>query len=137
MVPVESRNSSQKFHLTRWFFQFINGITFKWDYIIGRSVDLLVCIGLWTKLRTYRVPLDPVIWSCRSFGFIWQAFMLNWMLWTKNYLKIFHSKQDNAPPKMELVTSLMNFNVNHVGYLKVYNIIKNMKSLVLLYLQLL
>ena len=39
------------FHLTMCFFQFITGITFKWDYVIGRSVALLVWIGLWNKLR--------------------------------------------------------------------------------------
>ena len=70
-VPVEYGTFSQTCHLTMWFFQFITGITFKWDYVIGRSVDLLVWIGLWTKLRIYRVPLDPARWSCRSFGFLW------------------------------------------------------------------
>ena len=35
--------------------------------------------------------------------------MLNWMLWIKNYLKIFHIKQVNASPNIKLVTSLMNF----------------------------
>ena len=35
--------------------------------------------------------------------------MLNWMLWTKNDLKIFHRKKVNATPNMKLVTSLMNF----------------------------
>ena len=63
--------------LTMWLFQFITGINFKWDYVIGRSVDLLVWIGIWKKLIIYRVPPDPVRWSCRVFGFIWQAFMLN------------------------------------------------------------
>ena len=33
-----------------WFFQFITEITFKWDYVIGCNVDLLVWISLWTKL---------------------------------------------------------------------------------------
>ena len=86
VVPVEYGKYSQTFHLTMWFFQFITGITFKWDYVIGRSVSLLVWIGLWTKLIIYRVPPDAVRWSCRSFGFIWQAFMLNRMIWTKNDL---------------------------------------------------
>ena len=35
--------------------------------------------------------------------------MLNWMLRTKDDLKIFHRKQVNASPNMKLVTSLMNF----------------------------
>ena len=44
-----------------------------------------------------------------NIGFLWRAFMLNWMLWTKNDLSIFHRKQVNASPNMKLVTSLMNF----------------------------
>ena len=51
VVLLEYGELSQTFHLTRWFFQFITGINFKWDYVIGRSVALLVWIGLWTKLR--------------------------------------------------------------------------------------
>ena len=73
VVPVEFGIFAQTFHLTIWLFQFITGITFKWDYVIGRSVALLVWIGLWTKLRIYRVPPDPVRWSCRGFGFLWRA----------------------------------------------------------------
>ena len=72
VVPVEYGTFAQAFHLTMWFFQFITGITFKWDYVIGRSVALLIWIGLWKKLRIYRVPPDPVRWSCRGFGFIWR-----------------------------------------------------------------
>ena len=41
-------------------FQFITGIIFKWYYVIRSSVALLVWIGLWTKLRIYRVLPDPV-----------------------------------------------------------------------------
>ena len=41
--------------------------------------------------------------------------MLNWMLWTKNDLKIFHRKQVNAPPNIKLVTSLMNFECQPSG----------------------
>ena len=50
VVPVEYGTFDQTFHLTMWFFQFITGISFKWDYVIGRSVALLIWIGLWTKL---------------------------------------------------------------------------------------
>ena len=115
MVPVEYGTFAQKFHLTMWFFQFITGITFKWDYEIGRSVALLVWIGIWTKLRIYRVPPDPVRWSCRGFGFLWRAFMLNLMIWTNNDLKMFHRKQVNASPNMKLVTYLMNFECQTCG----------------------
>ena len=73
-------NIRSDINLKMWFFQFITGITFKWYYFIGRSVALLVWIGLWTKLRIYRVPPDPVRWSYRGYGFLWQAFMLNWTL---------------------------------------------------------
>ena len=115
VVPVEYGTFAQTFHLTMWFFQFITGITFKWDYAIGRSIDLLVWIGLWTKLRIYRVPPDQVRWSCRGFGFIWRAFMLNWMIWTKNDLKVPHRKQVNSSPNMKLVTSFMNFECKPCG----------------------
>ena len=97
VVPVEYVTFAQTFHLAIWFFQFITGITFKWDYVIGRSVALLVWIGLWIKLRIYRVLPDPVRWYCRGFGFLWRVFMLNWMLWTKNDFKVSHRKQVNAP----------------------------------------
>ena len=109
VVPVEYGTFDQKFHLEMWFFQFNTGINFKWDYVIVRSVALLVWIGLWTKLRIYRVPPDPVRWSCRGFGFLWQVFMLNWMLWKKNDFKVSHRKQVNSPSNMKLVKFLMNF----------------------------
>ena len=115
VVPVEYGTFAQKFHLTMWFFQFITGITFEWDYVIGRSVDLLVWIGIWTKLRIYRVPPDPVRWSYKGFVFLWRAFMLNWMLWNRNDLNIFHRNQVNAPSNMKLVTSLMNFECQTCG----------------------
>ena len=51
VFPVEFGTFAQTFHLTMWFFQFITGITFKWDYVIVRSVYVLVWIGLWNKLR--------------------------------------------------------------------------------------
>ena len=109
VVPVEYGSFPQEFHLKMWFFKFITGIKFKWDYVIGCSVALLIWIVLWTKLRIYRVPPDPVIWSCRGFGFLWQVFVFNWMIWTKNDRNIFHKKQVNAPPNMKLVKSMMNF----------------------------
>ena len=93
VVPVDYVTLAQTFHLTMWFFQFINGITLKWDYVIWRSIALLVWIVLWNKLRFYRVPPDTVRWSCRGFGFLRQLFMLNWMLWTKNDFKVSHRKQ--------------------------------------------
>ena len=108
-------NICQIFHLTMWLFQFITGITFKWDYVIGQSVDLLVRIGFWTKLRIYRVPTDLVRWSCRGFGFLWRAFMLKWMLWTKNYIRIFQRNQVNVFPDIRLVTSLINFECQPCG----------------------
>ena len=41
--------------------------------------------------------------------------MLNWMLWTKNYLQIFHRKHVNVSPNMKLVTSLINFECQPCG----------------------
>ena len=81
-------------------------------------IALLVWIGLWTKLIIHRLPPDPVRWSCQCFGFLWQAFILNWMLWTKNYLKAYHRKQVNAPSNMKLVTSLMHFECHPSGILE-------------------
>ena len=115
VVPVEYGTFAHTFHLTMCLFQFTTVITFKWYYVIGRSVALLIWIGLWTKLKIYRVPPDPVRWSCRGFGFLWRAFMLNWMLWTKNDLKIFHRKQVNVSPNMKLVKYLMNFECQPCG----------------------
>ena len=41
--------------------------------------------------------------------------MLNWMLWTKKELKIFHRKQVDVSPNMKLVTSLMNYECQPCG----------------------
>ena len=97
VFPVEYGTLSQEFHLTMWFFHFITGITFKLDYVIWRSIALLVWIGLWSKLRIYRVPPDPVRWSCQGFGFLWREFMLTWMIWPNNDFRASHMKQFNAP----------------------------------------
>ena len=115
MVPVEYGIFAHTFHLTMWFSQFITGISFKWDYVIGRSVALLIWIGLWAKLKIYRVPPYPVRWSCRGIGFLWRSFMLNWMLWTKNDLKVPHRNHVNVSLNMNLVTSLINFECQPCG----------------------
>ena len=41
--------------------------------------------------------------------------MLNWMLWTKNDLHIFHRKHVNGSPNMKLVTSLISFECQQCG----------------------
>ena len=41
--------------------------------------------------------------------------MLNWMLCTKNELKVTQRKQVNAYPNMKLVTSFMNFECQPCG----------------------
>ena len=51
----------------------------------------------------------------QSFLFLWRAFTLNWMLWTKNDLKIFHRKQVDAPPNMKLMKALMDFECQPCG----------------------
>ena len=114
-----SMEFSLRFHLKMWFFQFNTGITFKWDNVIWRNIDLLVWIGLWPKLRIYRVLSDPVRWPCRGFGFLWRSFMLNCMLWTKNDFKLSPRKKVNAPSNMKLVTSLMNFECQPCGIFEV------------------
>ena len=60
VVTVEYKTFAQSFHLKMKFFQFITGINLKWDYVMWCIIALLVWIGLWTKLRIYRVPPDPV-----------------------------------------------------------------------------
>ena len=42
IVTVEYRTFSQTFHLKMWLFQFIARLNFKRDYVIRRSVALLV-----------------------------------------------------------------------------------------------
>ena len=54
----------RNFTLIMWLFWCINRIAFKWDYVLCRVIGMMVWIGLWTKLRIYRVPPDPVIRSC-------------------------------------------------------------------------
>ena len=51
IVPVDNGTFAQTFNLKMWFFQFITGINFKWDYVFECSVDLLVLIDLWIKRR--------------------------------------------------------------------------------------
>ena len=97
------------FHFTMCFFQFINGINFKWDYVMWSIIVMLVWIGLWTKLSIYKVPSYPVRWSCQGFGYLWQAFMVIWMLGSKNVLKVSHRKKVNYPSNMKLGTSLISF----------------------------
>ena len=63
MVPVEYVTSDKTFLFMMWFFRFITGIIFKWDYVLSRIIDMLVWVGIWTKLRIYRVPPDSVRWS--------------------------------------------------------------------------
>ena len=62
------------------FFQFITWIAFNQDYVMWRIIYLLAWIGLWNKLRIYRVPPNLVRWSCQGFGYIWRAFMLIWII---------------------------------------------------------
>ena len=42
VVPVDYGKFSQTFHSKMWLFQFISGITFKWEYVIWRSIAILV-----------------------------------------------------------------------------------------------
>ena len=71
VVPVEYEDFDQTVHLTMWFFQFITGINFKWDYFLRQFIALLVQIGLCTKLRIYRVPTDKFKWYCCGYEYLW------------------------------------------------------------------
>ena len=109
VVPAEYGTFSQTFHLTMWFFQFITDIIFKWYYVLWCIISLLVWIGLWKKLRIYRVPSDPFIWSCRGFGSIWLAAIMIWLILSNNGLRVSHINKLNTPSNFSLTTSLMNF----------------------------
>ena len=47
--------------------------------------------------------------------------MLNWVLWTKNDLQIFHRKHVNVSSNMKLVTSLINFECQPCGTFEVFS----------------
>ena len=115
VVPVEYGTFTQTFHLMMWLLHFITGITFKWYYVIWRSIALMVWIDISTKLRIYRVSPDPIRWSCKCFWFIWKVFVPNWKLWAKNYFKVYQWKQFKAPLNMKLVKSLMKFECHPCG----------------------
>ena len=107
VVPVKYGKIAQTFQLTIWFFQFITGVTFKWDYFLWRIIYLLVWIGVWIKLKIFRVPPYPVIWYFQGFGSLCRAFMMSWIISSKNDLKVSHRKKVNNPSNMKLVTYLM------------------------------
>ena len=115
VVPVEYGNFYQKLHLTMRFFRFITGISFKWDYSMWRIIALMVWIGLWTKLRIYKVSPVPVKWYCQGFGSLWRSLMMSWIILSKNDLKVSHGNQVNDPSGVSLATSLMNFECQPCG----------------------
>ena len=119
VVPLEYGTFAHTFHLKIWFFQFMTGITFKWYYVMCRILALFVWIGILNKMRIYRVPPDPVRWSCRGFGFLWEAVMLNCMLWTNDNLKISHRKQFNASSNKKLATYLVDFECQSFGIFEI------------------
>ena len=77
--------------------------------MIWRIFDLLVWTGLCKKLGIYRVPPDALIWSCQYFGSLWQSFVMSWVIFSNNELKVSHRKQVKAPLNMNFATSWMNF----------------------------
>ena len=102
-----------------------------------KIIDLLVWIGIWNKLRIYRVPPDSVRQYSQGSGYLWRNLMIIWILISRNDLKVSHMKQVNAPSNMRLATFLTDLNVKNVGYFKVFDTIKKMKPLLLLYFQIL
>ena len=82
---------------------------------------MLLWIGLWKKLRIYKVPIDPFRWSCQDFVSLWLALMITWMPRSKNDLKLSHRKQVNAPSNMKLATSLVNFKCQPCGIFEVFS----------------
>ena len=76
---------------------------------------MLLWIGLWKKLRIYKVPIDPFRWSCQDFVSLWIALMITWMPRSKNDLKLYQRNQVNASPNIKLVTFLINFECQPCG----------------------
>ena len=107
VVPVDYGISSQIFHLTMWSFQFITGVNFMWYYVLFWFLVLLVCVVICIKLRIYGLPLDTVKCYCLGCGYIWQAFIMMWMLISNKYLSVSHRKQFYALSDVSLVASLM------------------------------
>ena len=105
VVIVEYGTFYQTFHLTVWFFHFITGISFNWDYVMWRIISLLEWIGLCTKfIIIYKFPPDPVRWYCQGFGSICQSSMMFFISWSKNDINVYQSYQVNAPSNMKLET---------------------------------
>ena len=61
------------FILKIWFFQFINGITFRWYYVLFCVVDIMVWFVILNKLRIYRVLPDLfyIIFQTRISSWYW------------------------------------------------------------------
>ena len=60
VVPIKYGTFTHTVHLKMCFYQFITGIKFKWDYVMRRTISLLVWIVVWIKLSTYRVSPESV-----------------------------------------------------------------------------
>ena len=90
VVPVEYGIIYHTFNLAMCLFNFINGINFRWDYFLWRVVDTMVWVGILNTLRIYRVPPDPVKWSCRDSIYLCQAFRTMWMLPYNKYINMSH-----------------------------------------------
>ena len=50
------------FHFMMCLFQFMAGITFKWDVVLYHIDVLLLWIGIWTCLSLYKSPTDKFKW---------------------------------------------------------------------------
>ena len=80
-----------------WFFQFVTGITFWWDYLMWHIVALLVWIDLWIELGVYTVNLDQVKWYYRNFGYLELSLIMMCIIIYKNGLIISHRKKCYTP----------------------------------------
>ena len=101
-----------------WLFQFITDISFRWEYLMWRIFALLRCIGIWAKLRIYRVPPDPVKSYCRVFGYLWQAFILMWILFSNNDLKVYQMNSLCASSDVRLLESMVDIKFQTFGIFK-------------------
>ena len=69
------RNFPHLFILKIWFFQFINGINFRWYYVLFCIVDIMVWIFIFNKLRIYGAQPYPfyIIFQTRISSWYWDV----------------------------------------------------------------
>ena len=115
VVPMEYGIFPQKLHFRMWLFQFLNDISFGWDYVLWRIVTMMSWIDIWTSLRIYSLSLDQFKWSCWGFLSLWSLFTMIWILMSKKDISVYHRKQCYASLDMRSEILLMYFECHNCG----------------------